>query len=286
MSVTTDRGVRLFKRDPQAEPSGRRPNRFSSVPSQQALSSGNADPARRGLWLDLGTTFRRRHLGPGGGLPNRDVRGRVQPRTAAALHRYRPDRRQHRPWAQGIRGRLRLAAVRARAGALRPQSRRGRHARCPHTLAIPTRRRPLALLRHCADGLAPGAHQDAAATVVGSDHQQHLHVVFHPAVCGRRRALAAQPDRLGGIRPPLRCAVVWRGRRIRGATGSSAVGSRALHPGGHRRWPVQPALHVPNPCRRPRRRIAGLDAHEPARRQPVRGADFHARLGNAAYAVG
>jgi hypothetical protein len=51
VSVTTDRGVRLFKRDPQAEPSGRRPNRFSSVRSQQALSPGNADPARRGLWL-------------------------------------------------------------------------------------------------------------------------------------------------------------------------------------------------------------------------------------------
>jgi PAP2 superfamily len=51
VSVTTDRRVRLFNRDPQVEPSGRRPHPPPAIPSRQALSSGKSDPARRELWL-------------------------------------------------------------------------------------------------------------------------------------------------------------------------------------------------------------------------------------------
>jgi hypothetical protein len=121
---------------------------------------------------------------------------------------------------------------------------------------------------------------------VGSDHQQHLHVVFHPAVRGRGGALAVQPDRLGGIRPSVRCAVVRGGRRLRGPARGPAVGRGALHSGRHRQRPVEPAVHVPKRCRCSRRRTAGRDADESAGCSPIRGADFHARLGDAASAVG
>jgi hypothetical protein len=122
--------------------------------------------------------------------------------------------------------------------------------------------------------------------VVGSDHQQHLHVVFHPALRGRGRALAVQPDRLGGIRPSVRCAVVRFGRRLRGPAGGPTVGGRALHSGRHRQRPVEPAVHVPKRCRCSRRRTAGRDADESAGCSPIRGADFHTRLGDPASAVG
>ena len=51
-------------------------------------------------------------------------------------------------------------------------------------------------------------------------------------------------------------------------------------------WPVRPTLHVPKLGRGSRRRAAGRDAHQPARCPPVRRADLHSRLGNAASAVG
>ena len=153
-------------------------------------------------------------------------------------------------------------------------------------MAIPTRRGPVVVLRHHPDGVVAGAHQDAATAVVGSDHQQHLHVVFHPALCCRRRAVAAQPKRLGGIRPTLRRLVVRRARRLRGHAGGAAVGRGALHPGQHRRWPVQPRLHVQKSRRCSRRRATRRDAQKPARRPPVRRADLHPGLGNAAFAVG
>ena len=52
MAVTTDRRVRLFKRDPQTEPAGRRrPSRPSTVPSQPPHSADKSDPASRGVWL-------------------------------------------------------------------------------------------------------------------------------------------------------------------------------------------------------------------------------------------
>jgi hypothetical protein len=142
------------------------------------------------------------------------------------------------------------------------------------------------VLRHSADGLAAGAHQDGAATVVGSHHQQHLHVIFCLALCGRRCALAVQPDRMGGVRPPVCRAVFCRACRVRGDTGRAALGGSELHTGRRRRWAVQPAVHVPRPRGCSRRRTAGRDAHEPARCPPVRGADLHPRLGNAASAVG
>ena len=52
MAVITDRRVRLFKRDPQTEPAGRRrPSRPSTVPSQPPHSADKSDPASRELWL-------------------------------------------------------------------------------------------------------------------------------------------------------------------------------------------------------------------------------------------
>ena len=52
MVVTTDRRVRLFKRDPQTEPAGRpRPSRPSTVRSQPPLSADKSDPASRDVWL-------------------------------------------------------------------------------------------------------------------------------------------------------------------------------------------------------------------------------------------
>ncbi len=92
--------------------------------------------------------------------------------------------------------------------------------------------------------------------------------------------------RLGGICPTVRRVVVRRARRLRRPAGSTAVGGRALHRGRHRQRPVQPACACSKPRRRSRRRAAGRDAHEPARRPSLRGADLHPRLGDAASAVG
>jgi hypothetical protein len=144
----------------------------------------------------------------------------------------------------------------------------------------------MVVLWHCPDGVVAGAHQDAATAVVGSGYQQHLHVVFRPALRGCRRALAAQPKRLGSIRPAVRRIVIRRARRLRGPAVSAAVGCFALHPGRHCRRPVQPTLHVQEPRRCSPRRAAGRDAQKPARCPPVRRADLHSRLGNAASAVG
>jgi hypothetical protein len=122
--------------------------------------------------------------------------------------------------------------------------------------------------------------------VVGSHHQRHLHVVLRAAIRGRRGPLAAQPNRVGGLRPALRRTVFRRARRVRRPTGRTAVGGRKLHAGRRRRRPGQPAVHVPRGRGCSRRWAAGRDAHEPARRSSVRGADLHPRLGNAASAVG
>jgi hypothetical protein len=234
----------------------------------------------------VGAESSRHDLGCGGDLPIRDRRVGVRPRTPVGLHRHWTDRREHRPRAQSVRGAARLAAIRPRAGALRPQPRCGRHAWRLDPLAIPARCGSLVVLRHSADGLAAGAHQDGAATLVGNHHQQHLHVIFRLALCGRRCALAVQPDRVGGVRPPVRRAVFRRARGVRDGAGSAAVGGRELHTGRCRRWAVQPAVHVPRPRGCSRRRTAGRDAHEPARCAPIRGADLHPRLGDAASAVG
>jgi len=52
VAVITDRRVRLFKRDPQTEPAGRRrPSWPSTVPSQPPHSADKSDPASRELWL-------------------------------------------------------------------------------------------------------------------------------------------------------------------------------------------------------------------------------------------
>jgi hypothetical protein len=52
VAVTTDRRVRLFKRDPQTEPAGRRrPSRPFTVPSQPPHSAETSDPARREVSL-------------------------------------------------------------------------------------------------------------------------------------------------------------------------------------------------------------------------------------------
>jgi hypothetical protein len=144
----------------------------------------------------------------------------------------------------------------------------------------------MAVLRHCSDGVVAGADQDAATAVVGSDHQRHLHVVFRPALCRRRSALAAQPKRLGGVCPAVRRVVFRRARRLHRAAGSTAVGSSPLHPSQHRQWPVHPTLHVQKPRTRPARRAAGRHAPTPARCPPVCRADLDSRLGNAASAVG
>ena len=244
MSVTTDRRVRLFKRDAQPGRAGCRRSR-ASARRNQAANPSTPRPGPPRTSAHAGAAGGGHGLGAGRGLPERDRRAGVQPRTAAALHRHRADRREHRSGSQSFRGRSRLAALRAGAGAVRPQPGGGNAARRAHAVAVPARRRPLVVLRHRPDGVAAGAHQDAATAVVGSDHQQHLHVVFRPALCRRRSALAAQPKRLGGVRPPIRRAVLRRARRLRGSAGRAAVGGRPLHPGRHRRRPVRPALHVP-----------------------------------------
>jgi hypothetical protein len=143
----------------------------------------------------------------------------------------------------------------------------------------------MAVLRHGPNRVAAGAHQDAGTAVVGSDHQRHLHVVFHPAVRRRRRAVAAQPRRLGRVRAAVRRAVVRRARRLRGDARGTAVGGGALYPGRNCRRPVYPTLHVQKRGRCSGRRTAGRDAPKPARRKPIRRADLHPRLGNAASAV-
>jgi hypothetical protein len=52
VAVTTDRRVRLFKRDPQTEPAGRRrPSRPSTVPSQPTDFADNSDPPSREVSL-------------------------------------------------------------------------------------------------------------------------------------------------------------------------------------------------------------------------------------------
>ncbi|MDT7734391.1 MAG: hypothetical protein QOE12_1565 [Mycobacterium sp.] len=227
-----------------------------------------------------------RAVGGGGDLPNRDGWVGVQPRTVVALHCHRADRCEHRPRAQGVRGAARLAAIRPRAGALRPQPRRSRHARRIHSLAVPARRRQVAFLRRRAHGLVARAHQDGSTTVVGNHDQRHLHVIFCAALHRRRRALAVQPNRVGSVRPPVRRAVIRRARGVRAAARRAAVGGGELHAGRCRWWPVGPAMHVSGSGECSRRRAAGCDADEPARRPPVRRADLHPRLGNAASAVG
>ncbi len=144
----------------------------------------------------------------------------------------------------------------------------------------------MVVLRHRPDRVVAGAHQDAAPAVVGSDHQRHLHVVFRPALCGRRSALAVQPKRLGGVCQTVRRVVLRRAGCLHRATGSAAVGSGPLHVGRRRRWPGQPALHVQKPRTRPARRAAGRHAQKPARCPSVCRADLHSWLGNAAPAIG
>lgn len=122
--------------------------------------------------------------------------------------------------------------------------------------------------------------------MVGSHHQRHLHVVLRAAVCGRRSAVAAQPNRVGGLRPAVRRAVVRRARRVRRPAGRAAVGGRELYAGRGRRRAGQPTVHVPWRRGRSRRRTSGRNAHEPTRRSPVRGAHLHPWLGDAASAVG
>ncbi len=210
------------------------------------------------------------HLGPCRGLPHPDRRARVQSRTAAALHRHRAHRRQYRSRPPGVRGRVRLAPVRACVGGVRPQPGGSSAARGAHALAFSARGGPMVVLRDRPDGVVAGAHQDAATAAVGSAHQRHLHVVFRPALCGRRSALAAQPKRLGGVCPTVRRVIFRRARRLHRSAGRTAVGRGPLHPGRHRRRPVQPAVHVQKPRRCPPRRAAGRHAHKPARRPPFR----------------
>ncbi len=144
----------------------------------------------------------------------------------------------------------------------------------------------MAVLRHRPDRVVARAHQDAAAAVVGSDHQRHLHVVFRPALCGRRSAVAAKPQRLGSVCATVRRVVLRRTRRLHRVAGSTAVGGGTLHGGRPRRRPVQPALHVQESRRCPARRAVGRHAQKSAWRPPVRRADLHSRLGNAASAIG
>jgi hypothetical protein len=121
---------------------------------------------------------------------------------------------------------------------------------------------------------------------VGSGHQRHLHVVFRLALRRRRSALAAQPNRLGGVCPALRRVVVRRAGRLHRAACRATVGSSPLHAGRHRQWTVQPTLHVQKPRTCPPRRAAGQHAQSPARCPPLRRADLHSRLGHAAPAIG
>jgi hypothetical protein len=153
-------------------------------------------------------------------------------------------------------------------------------------VAFPAAGGPVVVLRDRPDRVVAGAHQDAASAVVGSDHQRHLHVVFRPALCGRGSALVVQPKPLGRVCPTVRRVVLRRARCLHRAAGSTAVGSRPLHVGRRRRWPVQPALHVQKPRTRPTRRAAGRHAQKPARCPSVCGADLHSWLGNAAPAIG
>jgi hypothetical protein len=122
--------------------------------------------------------------------------------------------------------------------------------------------------------------------MVGGDHQRHLYVVLRPAVSGRRGSLAPQPNRMGRLRPTFRRAVVRGPGRVRGPAGRPAVGGRGLHTGRCRRRPCQSTVHVPRGRPRSRRRTAGRDAHQPARRSPDRRTDLYPRLGNATSAVG
>ena len=230
--------------------------------------------------------WRRRRLGGRRRLPNRDGRIRVQSRTAACLHRNRLDRGQHRSRTQGVRGGARLVAFRPRAGALRLQPGCRRHAWRTHALAFSAHGGPLAVLWHGADGMAAGTHQARAATMVGSDHQQHLHVVLRAALHRRRRALAARPSRVGGLRPAVRRSVLRRAGHLCGAAGRATVGGRKLHTRRCRRRPGQPAMHVPRRRRRSRRRSAGRIAWRSARGASVCGAHLHPRLGDPAFAVG
>jgi hypothetical protein len=153
-------------------------------------------------------------------------------------------------------------------------------------VAFPAPGGSLVVLRHRPDRVVAGAHQVAAPAVVGSDHQRHLHVVFRPALRCRRSALATQPKRLGGVCQTVRCVVFRRAGCLHRAAGSTAVGSRPLHVGRRRRWPVQPALHVQKSRTRPARRAAGRHAHKSARCPSICGADLHSWLGNAALAIG
>jgi hypothetical protein len=203
-------------------------------------------------------------------LPDRDRGARLQSRTIAALHRHRAHRREHRPRPQSIRRRLRLAAVRAFSAALRPQPRSDSAGRSAHAVEISGRRGPVVVLWDHPNGVVAGAHQDGATAVVGSDYQQHLHVIFYPALRGRRGALAAQPERLGSVCPAVRPVVLRRAHRLRRAAGGAAVGSRSLHSGRHCWWPVQSALYVQKSRGCPRRWLAGSDAPQPAGCPPVR----------------
>ena len=135
------------------------------------------------------------HLGLGRrrGVSDRDGRVRVQPRTAAALHCDGSAGGQHRPGPPDALRRPRLAAVRVGARRLRPQQGSGHLDRAAHDVALAGRRRPVAVLRHDADGVVAGASEAALAAMVGSRHQLRLHVVLHPAVRGRCRAVAARP---------------------------------------------------------------------------------------------
>ena len=59
-----------------------------------------------------------------------------------------------------------------------------------------------------------------------------------------------------------------------------------LHRSRRGRWSAQSALHVQNARRCPQRWAAGPHANKPTRCAPICGAHLHARLGNAASAVG
>ncbi|BBU23694.1 Uncharacterised protein [Mycobacterium xenopi] len=135
--------------------------------------------------------YRRRGLGDRGGVPHPDRGASVQSRTAAALHRHRINCRQHRAPPQSLDGGSGLAAVRSCAGAVRLEPGRRHVGRGAHALATSTGGRPLVVLRGDAHGVVARTPQDAAAAVVGGDHQHGLHVVFHRAVRGRRLFVAA-----------------------------------------------------------------------------------------------
>lgn len=153
-------------------------------------------------------------------------------------------------------------------------------------MAFPAAGRPVVVLRHRPDRVVAGAHQDAASAVVGSDHQRDLHVVFRPALCSRRGALATQPQRLGRVCPTVRGVVLRGAGCLHRVAGGAAVGGRPLHAGRRCRWPVQSALHVRQPRSRPGWRAAGRHAPQPARCQPLRRADIDSWLGNIALAIG